>query len=292
MRRRKWLVVGPRETVFSIRVVNPLGKALFHYTIELESTLAATGTTAVTLSFDEPSANGKRRISWLFRHFCVLLSCTFRRQSTIVTWPVLGFFDVAFVAVFLPRHSVVVVHDPVPLVSSLGYGRLGQALCRFPAFSRRIVVHSEEARDALPPDARKNARLLPHPVQSIEEVIQTESEGKTIDVLVFGQYKKDRDLELLVATAEAHPGWSLLIAGRGWPPVPGWARIDRFIEESAVDPLLRSARACLIPYRRFFQSGVAVRAVEQRIAVIGPKCQSLELLLGNPLMSLGSQAVQ
>lgn len=90
-------------------------------------------------------------------------------------------------------------------------------------------------------------------------------------VLVLGQYKPARDLSLMTAIAPLlhAAGWEPTVAGRGWPHVEGWRVIDRFMAESDFLALLSSAAMVLLPYRFYFQSGVALRALEAGVPVVG-----------------------
>lgn len=63
----------------------------------------------------------------------------------------------------------------------------------------------------------------------------------------------------------------------------GWEVDDRFVPEAELDDLIRSASVVLIPYRRFFQSGVAVRCLETGTPFVGPSDSSLSDLLSERL---------
>jgi hypothetical protein len=123
------------------------------------------------------------------------------------------------------------------------------------------------------------AHLLPHPIASGRQGQTKMSVARR--VLVIGQYKSDRDLELLrYIGAHLRNEANLLIAGRGWPSIEHWSTVDRFLSESEFCDEIASASLVLIPYRRFFQSGVAVRCIEMGIPFIGPAGSSLEDLVG------------
>jgi hypothetical protein len=98
---------------------------------------------------------------------------------------------------------------------------------------------------------------------------------------VIGQYKPDRDLELLRHVGnDLHEEADLRIVGRGWPDLRYWNVKDEFLSEAEFCEEIASASVVLIPYRRFFQSGVAVRCVEMGVPFIGPKGSSLDELVG------------
>jgi hypothetical protein len=68
--------------------------------------------------------------------------------------------------------------------------------------------------------------------------------------------------------------------------VRGWAVDARFVPEAELDHLIADAKVVVIPYRRFFQSGIALRCLEQSTLVVGPRGTSLDDLLGpgSPLL--------
>jgi hypothetical protein len=100
-------------------------------------------------------------------------------------------------------------------------------------------------------------------------------------IRVLGQFKMDRDILGLRRLAVAAPStWQLEIIGRGWPLIDGWQVTNAFVEEGAFGRLIAESDAVLVPYRRFFQSGVAVRALEGGVPVVGPHDSSLSELLG------------
>ena len=55
---------------------------------------------------------------------------------------------------------------------------------------------------------------------------------------------------------------------------------EGFLTEEALDAALADAAVVLIPYSHFFQSGIAVRAVELGVPVAGPRHPFLADLLG------------
>jgi hypothetical protein len=102
-------------------------------------------------------------------------------------------------------------------------------------------------------------------------------------VYVLGQYKPDRDIELMESVARELPGdVSLRVAGRGWPEVAGWSVDNRFISEGELETILSGeSTVVLVPYRRFFQSGIAMRALENLVPVVGPADSSLAAIFGS-----------
>jgi glycosyltransferase involved in cell wall biosynthesis len=97
---------------------------------------------------------------------------------------------------------------------------------------------------------------------------------------VLGQYKPARDLDILRRLPAELPDYSLEIAGRGWPLVEGWSQDVRFLEETELAEKLHQLSAVILPYRDYFQSGIAMRALEQGTAVVGSPTWFLADLLG------------
>ncbi|QGG40034.1 glycosyltransferase [Aeromicrobium yanjiei] len=128
--------------------------------------------------------------------------------------------------------------------------------------------------------------LLNHPLLTEREQVAPRNNAGRPSVLVFGQFKPDRDIDLMAQLSESMgSGVDFRVSGRGWPDIAGWDMDRRFVPELEIDPLIRSASAVLIPYRRFFQSGVAIRCLEQGTPVVGPAESSLaEVLLDDRLL--------
>ncbi|WP_407661938.1 glycosyltransferase [Mycolicibacterium chlorophenolicum] len=101
-------------------------------------------------------------------------------------------------------------------------------------------------------------------------------------VLVLGQYKPARDLNVMSAIAPQlrANGWQPVVAGRGWPEVPGWRVINRFLSRNEFTELLDASAVLLLPYQHYFQSGVALRALECGIPVVGRETGFLRSVLG------------
>lgn len=100
-------------------------------------------------------------------------------------------------------------------------------------------------------------------------------------MLVAGQHKDARDLSIIREFGLRAPrSWRLSIAGRGWPALPGWSIDSRFLDESEFSARLSEADVLLLPYKFYFQSGVAVRAVESGCPVAAERHEFLEEILG------------
>jgi hypothetical protein len=142
------------------------------------------------------------------------------------------------------------------------------------------MVHSQAAADVVRRELRpRSLAVVPHPMLPPRPSASRRVARPVIRVL--GQFKADRDVAALERLAREGPGeWTYEIVGRGWPAVAGWHVDARFVPEAEFEELLTTSSAVLIPYRRFFQSGVAVRAVELGTPVVGPADSSLADLLG------------
>lgn len=273
-------------------IVNPLGGALRHYTNALHQHLVDAGVPAQVRSLDEPSVSGKHRLAWLLEYVELLGRAGWhtRRSSAplrvLVTWPVLGFWDLLLVKVMCGSSSWVVYHDPDPLVRSTGSGRMVSALMRTLKRRPGALVHSEEAAKAMRSRGVDASALVRHPVlPPSKETPATSMVGhrpaRRPRIRVLGQYKRDRDLDLLESLAEhLGSGYDCEIIGRGWPAVKGWTVDARFVPEDELDQLIADSTVILIPYKRFFQSGIAIRALEHAVPVVGRSETSLGDLFG------------
>jgi glycosyltransferase involved in cell wall biosynthesis len=290
-------------------ILNPLGGTLAHYTSALESNLSDGGVDVSVFSVLEPSAGGGKKVRWLQAY---VASITRARRalrahgdrsgaSVIVTWPVLGWFDLVLLRGFLPGRvrSALIVHDPVPLVHAVGYSRLAAAVGSWLTPGVTPVVHSAAAQRDLPEGRIKSSsELLPHPIKDMPP--RATPDGVPLDdrplIRVLGQFKPDRDIDIMTALAR-HDDLSdctFEVVGRKWPPIPGWSVEDRFVTEDELDALIDSSDVVLIPYSRFYQSGIAIRALELGTPVVGPRDSSLEALLvggGDMLVPAGPSDV-
>ncbi|MCF3130206.1 hypothetical protein [Streptomyces olivochromogenes] len=263
-------------------MVNPLASMLAHYGRALTQNLEAAGITTTVLSTDEPSASGGSRLRWLASCYRLLfharLHCTRHGGSVILAWPMLGYVDVVCVRLLFGWQGFVVLHDPDPLVRAVGYGRILKWLAR--RLNCLVVTHSDEAARVVARHGLQRIVCVPHPVL---DQPPAKRPAQTRSVYVLGQYKPDRDIDLMESLARELPDEvSLRVAGRGWPEVPGWSVDNRFISEGELQTILSGASTVvLVPYRRFFQSGIAMRALENLVPVVGPMDSSLAAIFGS-----------
>jgi len=263
-------------------IVNPLGGALQHYTTGLAASIAAAGARVSVEHVPEPSVVGGGGIGWVRRYVRALWAARrLARRSgarVVVTWPVVGHLDRLLLHVlFGPRvRSALVVHDPRPLVRARGYGRLSRwignrgRLVEVLAHSRTAVDVLVEACPGLVPV------LLPHPIVPRGASARSRTDAGRPVVRVLGQYKPDRDLDLLVGVGLRFRGThSLEVVGRRWPPIDGWAVTDEFVSEGRLDHLIATADVVIVPYTRFFQSGIAIRSLELGTPAVGPAESSM-----------------
>ena len=287
----------------NIITINPLGAALRHYTKALLSVLEAEATTIELREFFEPSASGQGRLSWVLEYCRQLRAARGLTENPaerilIITWPVLGHLDTLLIALFYRRPAWLVIHDPTPMVRAIGYGRASRRIGRSFSKNTRFIVHSAQAQAALAEHGLTgNTVLLPHPVLAPSDKARLmPGLGKHGDarptVRVLGQYKADRDLSVLTRLAkDLSNRYTLEIFGRGWPPVAGWTVTEGFMTEAEMVRRISDADVVLIPYSRFFQSGIAIRAIEAGTPVVGLNSSSLTDLLGrgSPLLVDGSE---
>ncbi|MCU1603206.1 MAG: hypothetical protein JWO22_3915 [Frankiales bacterium] len=194
----------------------------------------------------------------------------------VVLWPSFGLLEpLSWAWVVRHRPVLVVVHDPEPLRRQRGHGRFARALS---GFGTRVVVvaHSRPAADVLvsqgyAPIVVPLPWLAPH----------AEPRRPEGAVLVLGQYKPSRSRAVLDELArDASLEGARQIWGRGWPPMTGWDVHDEFLPESRFVEVLSTARCLVLPYDRYFQSDVSLRALERGLPVVASRHPFLEDILG------------
>ena len=273
-------------------VVNPLGMALNHYTAALVQHLSDAGIESEQLSVLEPSQSGKSRMHWLAAYSRLLMSAGRRvrkahsPEKVLLTWPVLGFLDLLMVKALCGSTGIVIYHDPRPLVRSVGSSRAVARAVRLVRNLPATVVHSKEAALAMEDvGLGEGLTVLPHPMfpATVAACVPATAQGRDTRprVRVLGQYKADRDVGLLESLAgRLGSKYQLDVVGRGWPDVKGWNVDPRFVSEAELDELIATSGAILIPYKRFYQSGIAVRALERAVPIVGRAGTSLRELYG------------
>jgi glycosyltransferase involved in cell wall biosynthesis len=130
-------------------------------------------------------------------------------------------------------------------------------------FVRKVIVHSEAIRDALPawfPRAR--VHIVPHVNYRRWARASPAAPAPPLRVLFFGRILAYKGLDVLLeAFAPLDPQhFHLTIAGEGaMPPVsaPNIDVLNRFVSDDEMAELFQAAHAVALPYRAASQSGVA-----------------------------------
>lgn len=264
-----------------IVILNPLKAGLAHYESALRSVLERGGADVLSAGCVEPSQANVSPARWLATY--VQAARSGRRASTalhLAIWPAVGYWDMALLPIALRRRMAFVLHDPHPLVRALGYGSAARTAALLGSRYIETVVHSRAAATAASEaGGPRRLTVLPHPTHTPTTSLVPQPSPTVVRVL--GQFKADRDVAALSRVgAKAPPHWKLEIIGRGWPEIPGWTVNDSFVSEEQFTRAIRSSSVVLIPYTRFFQSGVAIRCLENGVPLVGPANSSLGDLLG------------
>jgi glycosyltransferase involved in cell wall biosynthesis len=207
---------------------------------------------------------------------------------TLVLWPAFGWLEPMLWG-GLRNDARLIVHDPIPIRRQYGQGKLARIWARrvVRRMDTRFICHTEEAAQAtaLELGLRQPPSVCLHPILTMPDAPSNMRSKGTSDpiVLVAGQYKPSRDVELL---SELGPrlkakGLRPRIVGRGWPAISGWEVQDRFLSEDEFEDEVSSAAVIVIPYRKYWQSGVAIQALEREIPVVGAPTSFLLTLLGD-----------
>lgn len=261
-----------------VGIVNPLPSALAHYEAALETRLASAGADVVRLPSVSIEGRGRDRAAAAVNSLVQRRPSTEQRMDRIlVTWPVFGHLDL-FLRLRPRAHRLtVVMHDPEPLRPQFGTSRSASTLARTWSGGGDWMVHSVGAARAMQGRGLTAETCLPLPM--LEPSGQWRG-GAT--VLVLGQYKQARDLDLLrmLAPGLRRLGLHPVIRGRGWPPVEGWHVRAEYLSEDAFDEAIAQAACVLLPYRLLFQSDVATRAAERGVPVVGPASSNVPDLYG------------
>lgn len=267
-----------------VRIYSPLHFVSEHFVERLVESLDACGIPSVRLSSRNGEVGGDfgAKLIALGAHVRNARRYVRTGAPNIVAWPLVGWWEMP-----LWRHpthnTLIAMHDPEPLVRQNGLTPRAAALSA--RLSGRhwphLVTMSPEAYSVTTKyfDPRQ-VHLVPHPMRAPK--MPTGDTSTRNRVLVMGQFKPARDLDAMAAIAPAlrAGGWELTVAGRGWPQIAGWRVIDHFLTEDEFHELLRSAAAVLLPYRYYFQSGVALRALEAGIPIVGRQTGFITSILG------------
>jgi len=266
----------------TVTLVNPLPATLAHYQDEMLSTLDGTG---VLPTVAHPSIEGRSALGKLAAVFSSLgwrLRRSRHAGTVLVLWPVFGYFD-ALTWLWSARRNrvVLIVHDVTPLRRQFGHSGFAHRAFRFAVRrgSLTVVCHTEAAAAELLALTGVEADVASHPILPAIG----EHHPRVPVVRVLGQYKTARDLTVLQtmgSTGVGPTGYSLEIHGRGWPEVEGWLTSSGFVEEDAFDRLVAEAACVIIPYSKFYQSGVIIRCLENMTPVVSVRHPQVEALFG------------
>lgn len=276
---------GRRQASKQILLANSIPRTLGHYQTELVETLTRVGISAEILADfpsieDQSSAWGKVRLAF---NSTVASRRAIRSEDApiIQLWPSLGLIE-NLIWRSSNKKIAIVFHDPVPITRQFGYGKVSRVVATKPAPHKcpTIISHSADAslhlRRIFP---RADVVELYHPIRSSQVNARSDREI----VLVAGQCKPTRDLELLrnLGPILRKKGRRPIIVGRGWPTsLPGWEVSSRYLSEFELDNELGSAAIVLLPYTRYFQSGIVIRALERGTLSISPTTSFASAVFG------------
>ena len=277
-----------------VTLLNPLPHTLSHYAVSLQQCLKAAGAGEVNVRDVQLESGGSWRdlaqSARAWRSIVAESRCG-TVSDVVIMWPLLGYLDVLHREAAGRAPLSVIVHDPTPLASqrfgAAHWGRVAKSIYRFSS-AATLVVHSEEAAGVLARLGFKEVRHVPHPVAIPPSIRRSSGPSVGSDkaakpqVVVLGQYKGARDLQLMegIAAGSQAGGWDCRIVGAGWPIVRRWQHVRAFVTEEQLTASMLMADVVLVPYRRFFQSGIAVRALEMGRPLVIARCEFSESLLG------------
>jgi hypothetical protein len=272
----------------SVTLFNPLPIALAHYADEMAQTLSRLGIDTKRLS-PSPStdARGVSRLRRVAAHMRAVHTVKGSDSWVLILWPSLGWAEPALWS-SRSGASMIVIHDPVPLRRQYGLGALGRILAQVTLGRTppRLICHTLDA--AL--STANQLGLDPPPPVCLHPILTAAApEGpgavsaSSGTILVAGQHKPTRDMALL---SELGPrlratGYRPRIVGSGWPPVDGWEVRNEFLTETELEREIRGSDGVLIPYHRYWQSGIAIRAVEAGVPTVGVETSFLRTLMGD-----------
>lgn len=267
-----------------VTIYNPLPRVLAHYVDELESVIRGCDSSALIdiVTTENEGLSGLAKWTALARHVWTSRRLLRQKGPIIVVWPLLGWYELWLLKT--SRADVyVIVHDPKPLRPQVGLSeRAARRTQRWKRSQPAIISHSSIAKEhtaSLVPGAR--IVTIPHPLLQDAPERRPASDG-SLRLLVGGQYKPARDISLLEELGQRLSQINAVgeIKGPNWPVIPGWSVESRFLTEDELTSSITSSDVVLIPYKHYYQSNIAARAVENGVAVAGRRHPFLEELLG------------
>ncbi|TDO08283.1 glycosyltransferase involved in cell wall biosynthesis [Mycobacterium sp. BK086] len=267
----------------SVRIYSPLHKVSEHFVERLIESMDSRGVPTVRLASRDGEVGGDKlaKARALGAHVWNVRRYVASGGPNVVAWPLLGWWEMP-----LWRHraheTLIAMHDPEPLVTQNGLtaqaAERAARLCGS-AWPHLVTMSPEAHVIATKYFGEDRVHLAPHPMRAPDLSVVRPAKDT---VLVLGQYKPARDLDVMAAIAPTlrAGGWQPTVAGRGWPAIPGWRVIDGFLPEDEFKQLLASAAVVLLPYRYYFQSGVALRGLEAGVPIVGRRTGFLTSVLG------------
>ncbi|MBY6709512.1 hypothetical protein HQ308_22220 [Rhodococcus sp. BP-241] len=262
---------------------NPLPVALKHYVEALSAHLQKNNIAPEIRSRSVEQQSGTAKIWVALRILTSRIVPS--RSPVLVVWPAFGFLEAATWSVQALFSKVyIIIHDVNPLIRAQGHGSAALLLFRLACLMPRIhiICHTSEAAEELRSTSRVIAMVVRHPMMMPQYPDDHVQSNRQTMVSVLGQYKPTRSISALTEISDEVGACdiNLMIAGRGWPEVRGWTVDDSFISELEFGQFLKASACIVIPYDRFYQSGIAVRALEQCTAVVAPRHPHIEQLFG------------
>ncbi|WP_125776228.1 hypothetical protein [Antribacter gilvus] len=267
-------------------MVNPIPGVLGHFEHELRTVLSAAGATSVVVRAGAPieGLSAVRKVGVTLGTVVGRLALRAEASGTLVLWPAFGYLDaLTWIARARRTPVLLLVHDVQPLRPQLGYSRTARRLFAWAVHRSRVqpVCLTTAAADELRSLTGVTPIVVPHPVARPAPTPTELPDRTRRPVRVLGQHKTAREVSSLHAIATGLGGaCALEIKGRGWGEVSGWDVDSRFLSDEEFDSAIATSGCLVLPYARFYQSGVAVRALEHGVPVVARRHPHLEELFG------------
>ncbi len=171
----------------------------------------------------------------------------------------------------LGRPLIYTVHDPSPHIGAPLRMRIANWLSV--RLADALVVLTKQGRRQLLAQGFRANRVFVIPLGVFTSFAQrSQDRGKAENlILFFGRIEPYKGLEVLLSAFSniqaALPGWKLMIAGLGSPPVPAELAginsvefVNRYISDEEVAVMMRRARFVVLPYLEATQSAVVTTA--------------------------------
>lgn len=268
-----------------VSICDSIPLALCHFERELIETYLRVDPNVIIKGINTPSVEDSKGILLKIK---LLISSVFfpqkteghKNKSIYQLWPTLGCWEIIL---WRKNTTIVLIHDPIPLRKQLGWSRIARAAAtnQYLVGKAKILSLSEDAYELSRSLFPRNPHVFAlHPICSSVEPRAIPA-SKVISIL--GQNKSARNLDLIYKLGDVlqAKGFTCRIIGRGWPEKLGvWNVISKFIEEEELDQAIQESNVILLPYDYFFQSGIAIRALENARLCVGPSNSFMKNLYG------------